>query len=38
MFEELLARFPNFKLAAPAQRLSSVLINGLVEMPVGFNP
>lgn len=38
MFEELLARFPNFMLAAPAQRLSSVLINGVVKMPVVFNP
>ncbi len=38
MFEELLARFPNFKLAGPVQRLPSILINGIVEMPVVFNP
>ena len=38
MFEELLARFPNLELAAPVQRLPSVLINGIVEMPVVFNP
>ena len=38
MFEELLARFPNFELAGPVKRLPSILINGVVEMPVVFNP
>ena len=38
MFEELLTRFPNLKPAGPAEQLSSILINGVVKMPVAFNP
>jgi cytochrome P450 len=36
MFEELIARGPGFSLAGPVRRLPSVLMNAIVEMPVGF--
>jgi cytochrome P450 len=38
LFEELFARLPHFELAGPAVPLSSVLMNGIVEMPVVFEP
>jgi cytochrome P450 len=34
MFEELIARGSGFSLAGPVRRLPSILINGIVEMPV----
>ena len=36
MFEELLSRLPEFELAGPVEQLPSVLMNGLVRMPVIF--
>ncbi len=36
MFEELIARGPGFALAGPVERLPSVLMNGIVAMPVVF--
>jgi len=36
LFEELLARRPDFELAGEVQRLRSTLINGVVRMPVVF--
>jgi cytochrome P450 len=38
MFEELVARGPGFQLAGPAEPLRSTLMNGLVRMPVVFEP
>jgi cytochrome P450 len=37
MFEELIARGPGFALAGEPRRLPSILMNGLVEMPVVFS-
>ena len=36
LFEELLARFPDFALAGEIVPLRSTLMNGLVRMPVTF--
>jgi len=36
MFEELIAHGPGFSLAGPVKKLPSVLVNGIVEMPVIF--
>ncbi|MEJ2205778.1 MAG: cytochrome P450 [Gemmatimonadota bacterium] len=36
MFEELLARFPNFEVAGEVDRVRSTLINGIERMPVVF--
>jgi cytochrome P450 len=36
MFEELLARLPEFELAGPPERLRSRLMNGIERMPVVF--
>lgn len=36
LFEELLARRPNFELAGEVEQLRSTLINGVVRMPVVF--
>jgi len=36
LFEELLSQLPDFELSGPVERLSSVLMNGLVQMPVVF--
>lgn len=36
MFEELLARGPGWSLAAPSQKLPSILVNGVAEMPTIF--
>jgi len=36
LFEELIARGPGFLPAGPVRRLSSTLVNGIVEMPVVF--
>jgi cytochrome P450 len=36
MFEELLALGPGLSLAGPVERLPSILMNGLVRMPVAF--
>jgi cytochrome P450 len=38
MFEELLTRLPDMRLAAPPQRLRSNFINGIKHMPVKFTP
>jgi len=38
LFEELLARFPDFDLAGDVVPLRSTLMNGIVEMPVVFAP
>jgi cholest-4-en-3-one 26-monooxygenase len=38
MFEELLSRLPDMKLAGPVQRLRSNFINGIKHMPVRFTP
>jgi cytochrome P450 len=38
MFEELFARWPRFELAAEPEPLPSILINGLVRMPVELRP
>jgi cytochrome P450 len=38
MFEELFARWPRFALAGEPAPLSSILINGLVAMPVVLEP
>jgi cytochrome P450 len=36
LFEELLARFPNFELAGEPEPLRSTVMNGIVRMPVVF--
>jgi cytochrome P450 len=36
MFEELIARGGAFSLAGPVRKLSSTLVNGIVELPVRF--
>lgn len=36
LFEELIARGPGFAPAGPVRKLPSVLVNGVVEMPVVF--
>jgi cytochrome P450 len=36
IFEELLARYPQFELAGEVERLGSTLINGIKRMPVVF--
>lgn len=36
LFEELIARGPGFSLAGPVQPLASMLVNGIVEMPMVF--
>jgi len=38
MFERLLARLPDIRLAGPVQRLRSNFINGIKHMPVRFTP
>jgi cytochrome P450 len=38
MFEELFARWPRFELAGEPEPLASILINGLVRMPVALAP
>ena len=37
IFEELLARYPNFELAGEVERIGSTLINGIARMPVVFH-
>jgi cytochrome P450 len=37
IFEELLARYPNFELAGEIERVRSTLINGIERMPVIFH-
>ncbi len=37
VFEELLARLPRAELAGPVERLRSVLMNGLVHLPLVFS-
>lgn len=37
LFEELLARFPDFELAGEPEPLRSTLMNGIVRMPVVFS-
>jgi cytochrome P450 len=37
IFEELLARYPDFELAGEIERVRSTLINGIEHMPVVFN-
>jgi cytochrome P450 len=37
LFEELLARFPDFELAGEVERLRSTIMNGIVRMPVVFH-
>jgi len=36
LFEELIARGAGFSLAGPVERLPSILINGIVKLPVAF--
>jgi len=38
MFEELLRRLPDMRLAGPVERLRSNFINGIKRMPVRFTP
>jgi cholest-4-en-3-one 26-monooxygenase len=38
MFERLLQRLPDIRLAGPVQRLRSNFINGIKHMPVRFTP
>jgi cytochrome P450 len=38
MFEELFARWPRFELAGEPEPMASILINGLVRMPVVLEP
>ena len=38
MFEEILKRMPDIRLAGPVRRLRSNFINGIKEMPVKFTP
>jgi cytochrome P450 len=38
MFEELLRRLPDLRLAAPPERLHSTFIGGIKHMPVEFAP
>ena len=38
MFEELLKRLPDIRLAGPVARLRSTFINGIKHMPVEFTP
>jgi cytochrome P450 len=38
LFDELLARFPDFELAGEVEPLRSTIMNGIVRMPVEFSP
>jgi cytochrome P450 len=37
-FEEILARFTGIDLAGPCERLASLIIRGIVRLPIVFSP